>query len=438
MSAIAFNPFKGLQPAQKKILRGIIKTDFKYHIIRASRQAGKTYTLENVCTTLALLKPKKVGCFIMPSHGQVLKVFESILSRVPKELIQHKVNSDKDRHIIFANGTKVLFRSSRNYDAIRGFSYDFVICDEFSFIKSEAWTQAIKPTIAAKKDSKVIIASTPRGKNLFHAFCNLGMNPENTKYCHYFMHWSDNKHYDSDEVEDAKKTLPEAVFRQEYEAEFIFGNSTVFGDFGKYQTVKALTEYPKAKQEYFFGIDWAGTGKDSSVITIMNASGKVVYIEDISDDVIKNQISKAAAIIQKWNNAHGYSENNGLGVTSTQLLQEITEHTYSFTTTNDSKQQLVNALITSMGEGTIQLPCTEACSELDNQMSTFQVKRTATGKLQYSHMDNTHDDYVDSLLLANQARLRLSGNRVSVAGFSEDDDEIYDEDMVAFLEGLND
>lgn len=437
MSQIKFNPLKGLQKKQKQILQGIIEGKAKYHVIRASRQAGKTHTLENVCTTLALLKPKKKGCFIMPSHNQSKKVYESLLSRIPPALIQAKNNSQDDRHIIYANGTKVDFKSARNYDLIRGNSYDFLIVDEFSFIKEDAWTQAIRPTIAAKKRAKVIMASTPKGKNLFHTFCNQGMNPENELYAHYYMHWSDNKYYDTAEVEDAKRNMPDAIFRQEYEGEFIFGNSTVFGDFTKAQTVKTIAEIVKPQHEYFFGIDWSGTGEDSSVITIMDHMGRVVYVEDISHPNIKTQVERAAEIVNMYN-AHGYSETNGLGVTSTQLLQEATQHTYGFHMSNDSKQQLVNSLITSLGEGTIQLPIPEACSELDNQMSTFQVRRTSTGKLAYSHMDNTHDDYVDSLLLANQARLQLSGNRVTIAGFDEDDEGLEDEDMIAFLQSLND
>jgi hypothetical protein len=52
------------------------------------------------------------------------------------------------------------------------------------------------------------------------------------------------------------------------------------------------------------------------------------------------------------------------------------------------------------------LPDVELCSKLDNEMSIYEAKRTGSGALTYSHPKGLHDDYVDSLLMANLARQR--------------------------------
>lgn len=402
-----FNPLKGLTRKQKEILSDIHRSGAKYSAIRASRQAGKTVLLEHATVMLACFKSNQIGAFISPSHSQSGKVFKSLKKKIPKQLIRKTVSSNDDRHILLVNGTEIQFKSSENYDLIRGNSYDFVILDEFAFQRREAWETVIKQTIAAKKKARVIAASTPLGRNLFYEWCINGMDEKNTRYKHYYFHYSHNPYYDVEEVEQAKKELPEAIFNQEYLAQFIFGNSVVFGDFSKFQTVKKWQE-PKEGEAYYYGIDWSGTGEDSTVLTVMNQSGKVVLIKEIAAGRLKAQAQEVFEIIDKYK-AVGYSEINGLGLGATEELEDLTDSVFRFTTTNEKKQEIVKDLNLSFSDNAIELPTAELCSQLDNQMATYEAKRTATGKLAYSHAKGVHDDFVDSLLLANHARMKLEG-----------------------------
>ncbi len=65
----------------------------------------------------------------------------------------------------------------------------------------------------------------------------------------------------------------------------------------------------------------------------------------------------------------------------------------------------------------VALPTADLFPKLDNEMSTYIVKRTPTGLLTYSHETGLHDDSVDSFLIANHARVKA----LSPGG-------IYDED----------
>lgn len=427
---MTFNPLQGLQKRQQEILKDIYEGGHKFSVIRASRQAGKTVLLEHILMMFAIQKGKQIGGFIAPSHSQALKVFNSLLSKVPPQIIEHHSKSDSDRYIRLINGTTIQFKSAANYDLIRGNSWDFIVIDEAAFIKEEAWNQAIKQTIAAKRFARVVFASTPLGKNLFYKWCTLGQDPNEKRYRHYYFSYKDNKYYDLEEVEAARRELPDAVFRQEYLAEFLLSNSVVFGDYSAVQTVKTWDVYREGSK-YFFGLDWSGGGDDSTVLTIMDQGGKVVLIKEFSDPSLTDKAKRIADIINKYG-AIGYSEVNGLGLGATEMLQSQTAGCYKFTTTNDSKQGLVKDLTIALSDQVIQLPVPELCPQLDNEMAIYQVKRSATGKLVYSHPQGFHDDYVDSLMLANTARVKL-GSGAGSSFYSMDDlGEFFD---ISDLEG---
>jgi len=419
--------YKGLTTKQQSILKSIRLTPAKYTVINASRQAGKSVLLSHTAVLLSFEKKNLLGGCITPSHTQSRNLYKKIISKVPAQLILSKTNSDADRKIVFINNSTLQFLSSKYANNIRSFSFDFLILDEFSYINESAYNEAISPTIAAKKQAKVIAASTPCGYNLFEKWCANGMDEKNNRYNYHYFHYLDNPYYDIEEINFKKKELPLQIFQQEYEARFIKGSSTVFGDFSKHQVINEFKLYNPLVQ-YYFGIDWSGSGTDDTVLYIIDNFGRTVLIEEFHQDLL---IDKAKAISKKINQykAIGYSETNGLGQGATEIVQENTEHTHRFIMTNESKQELVKELLLELNNDNIKLPTLDLCPKLDNQMSTFQVSRTSTGKLKYSHINNMHDDYVDALLIANYARINLTNNTIDVYSPDEYDYNNYSDDF---------
>jgi hypothetical protein len=92
--------------------------------------------------------------------------------------------------------------------------------DEAAFMKEETWTEAVRPTLAVR-GKKVLFLSTPKGKNWFYDMYQIGLSNDYTNYKSYKGSSYDTPFISHAEIEDAKKTLPENVFRQEYLAEFL-------------------------------------------------------------------------------------------------------------------------------------------------------------------------------------------------------------------------
>lgn len=398
---MAFRPLANLQPRQMEIARDIINTpvgEEKYFVLRASRQSGKTYLMERVCGYLATIKSNQVGAFILATNSQTRKVFKEMVQSGLKAYIKKTNNTDGSRYIELTNGTTIMFYSSGSYDSVAGNSFDFLVCDEFGLWSPLAWG-IIKPTLAAKRNAKVVIGSTPRGRNDFYTVCQSGMDTKNGLYKHYRMSYLDNEFYDMREVEDAKATMPETVFRQEYLAEFIFGISSVFGTFSGLQKLKKY-KIALDGEEYFFAIDVSGDGEDKTILTIVDVAGNPAFIHEAVNTSISKQADELWYYIKKYN-ASGYVETNGLGKGLFDILSDKGADVVPFIATNESKQLLVATINKSISDGEFILPTAELCPQLDNEMSTFIVDRTATGKLKYSHIKGGHDDYVDSLMMAH-------------------------------------
>ena len=60
---------------------------------------------------------------------------------------------------------------------------------------------------------------------------------------------------------------------------------------------------------------------------------------------------------------------------------------------------------------TIELPSADLCPELHKEFATYTYKLSPTGKLSFGHSNGAHDDYIDSLMLANYSRNQFMERR---------------------------
>lgn len=397
---------KGFNPKQREIAYDIINTSTdiaKFFAIRASRKAGKTWMLARLIFYFCIKQANIEIGFLTASDKFKRDFYMDLMKIIPKQTIE-KTNINE--LIIFKNGSILYLYSAGSTVIPVNKTYNYLICDEFALFKKDVWTY-IKPTVLANKLGKVIVASTPRGKNHFYDMCMLGIENKE-RHRHYRMHYTDNPNIDLLQVENDRLSTPTPLFLQEYEAEFTDAISGVFGHFKNLLVINEWEEF-KTGIQYFFGLDIAGTGADKTVLTIMDQYGNIVYIyECINEDFVK-QANEISPIIKKYN-AVGYGEKTGLGQG---LIDIIRSHGCNITywnSDNTSKQRLVTNLILNINKETIKLPTANLCPKLENEMSCYSGKRTSSGLIKYEGDDGVHDDYVMSLMLANEARRMFLDN----------------------------
>ena len=177
-----------------------------------------------------------------------------------RNLIKHfdlEVTKDnaKDKVIEISNGSTIRMGSVNQVDSTVGRSYDLIIFDEAALADGkDAFNVALRPTLD-KENSKALFISTPRGRNnWFSEFFYRGFSDEFPEWASIRATYKDNPRMSESDITEARKSMSEAEFKQEYEADF----NTYEGQIWKFNfetQVQDLSQFDTSKMDVFAGMD---------------------------------------------------------------------------------------------------------------------------------------------------------------------------------------
>jgi hypothetical protein len=337
------------------------------------------------------------GAWISPVYNQCRKVFDEIAD-VCIKLVSSSNRSDLTLN--FVNGSSLKFLSADNPDTIRGFSFNYLVLDEAAYIKEDAITKAILPTLTAI-GKKCLVISTPKSKNWFYQWYLKGKEP-NDMYISFEGLSEDNPFVDKNFLNEQKKSLPKEIYEQEFLGRF---SDSVNDVFTRIDLCSSVHHWTAEKGSTYFGVD-TGLSNDYSVLTIINEVGRVVFIDRINNLPIQDIATRFSQVIRNHKCVTGYIEINGIGKTMYDLLRPQVK-AREFITTNESKTQGLRKLIYDMEEGVLELPTKDLFPYLYNELNAYSYKINANGTITFSAPSGMHDDCVVSLMLANEARTKL-------------------------------
>ena len=375
---------------QKEIHRAINNTDSFYFILNIGRQFGKTALLENQCLYWGINESNITVGWVSPIYKQALKSFTSIVKAIRDIPIYKRANESK-LTIEFTNGSRIMFFSAESEDGIRGNTFDYLVCDEFAFIKKDTWQYILRATIMVK-GKKCILASTPKGKNNFFDMYNLAKT--NPRYKAFKGTSFDNPYTNIEELNDIKKTLPDAVWQQEYLAEFV-DSASVFKNVSE-----CINDRPSATSSYYIGID-IGFQEDYTVVTVLNENNQMVEQTAINNCTTREVKDLIVNTINKYPHCKAYLELNNQGIAI--YHDVVDEHRLhgtleGFTTTVKTKGLIINNLVKCFNEQSISILDSQ---ELQDELDAFIYKVSTTGVLKFEAASGFHDDRVMSLAIAS-------------------------------------
>ena len=383
-------------PHQKQLeIHNAIESDSKYFVVSIGRQFGKTLMGENQALKWCIDNNRwKVG-WISPTYKQCKKVFKEMVRALGKFPMYEKAPNHSDLVIYFKNGSELVFYSAEAYDSIRGETFDAIVGDEVAFWKREAWTEVIKATLLVR-GKKALLLSTPKGRNLFYELFNQQHN--NNQYQSFYGTSYDNPHIDVAEIEDAKQTLPDHIFRQEYLAEFLEDSGTLFINIPE-SVLKASKTI-----NLFAGID-LGRADDYTVLTIVNDKNQEIYCNRWRHMEWSKIISN---IVEQLNIFKPYTliETNGAQDAIYEQIRNKVNFSKSkiqpFITTSKSKQIIIEDLIVGFEELDLSI-IGEEWQIAELQTFTYEYN-TKTRNIKYSAPTGLHDDYIMSRAIATHAQ----------------------------------
>jgi hypothetical protein len=392
-SITLFSPHFG----QKKIIDGFADSKHKFGMVSCGRQWGKSLLSQNLMLYWLLQTPNQKGSWITPVYNQCRKIFQE-LTNAAHQLITSQNKAELT--ITFINGSTLQFLSTDNPSSVRGFSFHYMVIDEAAYVKQDAIESAVLPTLTAL-GKKCLIISTPKSKNWFYEYFLRG-SLDNATYISFKGISRDNPHVSKEFLVEQYKSLPNEIYRQEYEAEFTDAGNDVFTNL---DLVCINNEWgiPTRGERYYIGVD-TGITNDYTVCVIQSESGRIENIirtngrtfEEIGKDIVLE--------CNRWNIVSGFCETNGIGLAMFELLKSRIRKLQPFTTTQDSKSEGVRKLIYDIQEGKVELPSKQLMPEVFNEMSAYTFKYAANGNISFTHPPGLHDDIVDGIMLANLAR----------------------------------
>ena len=212
----------GITPlsSQIAIINAINNPKYRFVCAAVSRRQGKTY-IANIIGQLVSLVPNSNILIMSPNYSLSQISFDlqrSLIKHFDLEVVK---DNAKDKVIELSNGSTVRMGSVNQVDSCVGRSYDLIIFDEAALADGrDAFNVALRPTLD-KDNSKAIFISTPRGRNNWFAeFFDRGFNDEFAEWCSIRATYVDNPRMSELDIAEARKSMSEAEFRQEYEADF--------------------------------------------------------------------------------------------------------------------------------------------------------------------------------------------------------------------------
>lgn len=365
----------------------------RYSLIEASTKAGKT------AGCIVWLAEQAFGgkdghnfWWVAPVSGQADIAFRRMKRAIPRDLYIENMTL---KTITLINGAVIWFKSADKPDSLYGDDVHAAVADEASRMKEDAWF-ALRSTLTYTNGRVRIIGNVKGRRNWFFQLARKAEAGNDNSMGYHKITAADavaSGIIKAAEVEDAKRLLPDKVFRELYMAEPGDDEGNPFGITAIKKCVGPLASGPIRA----WGWDLAKK-HDFTCGIGLNAQRQVCAFERFQlpwEDTIRRislLVGTTPALV----------DSTGVGDPIVERLQKIPSSRYEgYQFTAPSKQKLMEGLAVSLQSGDLQIP---GDPHYDNtlvlELEQFEYVYTRTG-VRYSAPDGFFDDTVCALALAD-------------------------------------
>ena len=375
-------------PGQARVHR----SKARFRVVPCGRRFGKTYLGCNELIKFACDHGSILGAWVSPTYRQS-KIAYRLIKNALTSLVSHK--SDSELTLELPNGSRMMFCSSDNYDALRGNGIHFLVIDECADVDEKAWTEVLRPCLSDTR-GKALFLGTPKGRNFFYMLYHRGLDPMYPDWESFHAPSSSNPYIPPEEIEAARKELPEDAYAQEYLAEFLEESAGVFRRIDSIIEGELDINYEKQyMHEYILGWDPAKYN-DYSVLTLMDATTrKVVWFDRFNHFDYTYQVNRVVSVANRFN-AFVLMDSTGAGDVVFELLKEKYDNCSGYLFNNTSKKTLIETLQLGIQDKAFTMPNIPV---VINELRQFEYHLSPSRNIIYSAPDGMHDDCVISLAL---------------------------------------
>lgn len=393
--------------------RAVLRDPARFKVVACGRRWGKTRL--GAALSLSCALAGGAAYWVAPTYDMARHGFEVI-----KRLARHVPNATFNEslfRVAFAGGGYVRARSADNPDGLRGAGLDYVVLDEAAYMRRETWSDVLRPTLADRQGSAMFI-STPAGRNWFWNLYQQAASADGWARWNIPTaghHLSNPLPGLAGEMEAARTEQPERVWRQEWLAEFVDDQGSVF------RNVRACVVDDHVvfgqldgKTYTYMGIDW-GRDNDYTVIAVVADDGTLLELDRFNQIDYDVQLGRVRAAVERWRPERILAEENAMGAPMVTFMRQMGINVTPFQTTASSKPRLIDALALAVEQVELRIPASiDNADVIIDEMQSYEQTRSTSGAWKFAAPAGAHDDAVIALALAWSARAAVGGVLFSV------------------------
>lgn len=278
-----------LRPVQALLASLLLK--HRHLMVMLPRQEGKTELGIRVMRDILLQPTTMQGLFLAKSHESVKRMTREKFMRIYED---GKFNVNSAQIVAKHLETNACFLESvdKQPNKLRGGTYDIVHWAEVAFSEfdhgvtaNDVFLQVIDPTLR-ENDGRTYLESTPNGpggwKDMWY---DEKSYPDHMRICFPLSRLVEFGLASREYYEKQKSKLPDVMFRQEYECEFVSYMGMAFEEFKTHHIWKDMPA-PNSWDQVLMGIDWGWDPSATCVLFAYKLDDRILIFDEIYENRI--------------------------------------------------------------------------------------------------------------------------------------------------------
>ena len=196
------------------------------------------------------------GWIVGPSYEQPSKEFRYIYNALVSGLkvkLARQLNtaytSPGQQILITPWGSEVYTKSEENPESLLSEELDWILLSEGSRMKENTFDQYLRARLGTRK-GRVVIPTTPHGYNWIYKRFYLPFLEGDPEYWSTIVKVTENPLFSKSEYDKAKKELPDDIFKEQYDGEFVAQTGLIYKRFSRSLNVVEPFEIPSHWERY--------------------------------------------------------------------------------------------------------------------------------------------------------------------------------------------
>jgi hypothetical protein len=380
----------------------------RFKLIRAGRQSGKSLgAIAELTSWVTETLGRGLYYWTTANYRVKDRAWRGLGEHLPKEIVKRKHESDL--FIELTNGSRIYIRSADAPESLVSETLDGLVCDEAAQWKPEVWAQHLRPMLAVKKAPAVFVGS-PRGRNWFYDLEMNARSAADPEWAAFAWRSIESPYFSKEEYDRAKLEMPERLFRQEIEAEYLADGGDVF------RHIDAAIAAAVRPDEYsVMGVDLARV-RDWTVMWTMNSLGEWVDVQRIRDLDWSLQKPRIVEAYRRNRCRRLLLDATGMHVGADAVVRDLQNEgvvVQPVTITGPIKRAMVEGLMLRFDSGSICIPSDPVVVE---EFRGFTSEMLPSGHERFAAPSGRHDDCVMAAALAAWGIRQFSGRSLTTPG----------------------